>query len=42
MVLSVVVDEARVFIPASLVSDTFVKDLSVYKDKEVIICYHRI
>ena len=33
--LSVVVDEARVFIPASLVSDTYVKDLSVYKDKEV-------
>ena len=33
--LGVVVDEARVFIPASLVSDTFVKDLSVYKDKEV-------
>lgn len=33
--LGVVVDEARVFIPASLVSDTYVKDLSVYKDKEV-------
>lgn len=33
--LSVVVDEARVFIPASLVSDTFVKDLSVYAGKEV-------
>lgn len=33
--LGVVIDEARVFIPASLVSDTFVKDLSVYKDKEV-------
>lgn len=33
--LGVVVDEARVFIPASLVSDTFVKDLSVYKDQEV-------
>ena len=33
--LSVLVDEARVFIPASLVSDTYVKDLSVYKDKEV-------
>ena len=29
------VDETRVFIPASLVSDTYVKDLSVYKDKEV-------
>jgi ribosomal protein S1 len=33
--LGVVIDEARVFIPASLVSDSFVKDLSVYKDKEV-------
>ncbi len=33
--LSVVVDEARVFIPASLVSDSFVKDLSGYADKEV-------
>ena len=33
--LSVVVDEARVFIPASLISDTFVKDLSVYNGKEV-------
>ena len=33
--LSVVVDEARVFIPASLVSDTYVKDLSVYNGKEV-------
>ena len=33
--LCVNVDEARVFIPASLVSDTYVKDLSVYKDKEV-------
>ena len=33
--LEVIVDEARVFIPASLISDTFVKDLSVYKDKEV-------
>ena len=33
--LSVVVDETKVFIPASLVSDTYVKDLSVYKDKEV-------
>lgn len=33
--LGVVIDEARVFIPASLVSDTYVKDLSVYKDKEV-------
>ena len=33
--LGVVVEEARVFIPASLVSDSYVKDLSVYKDKEV-------
>ena len=33
--LCVNVDETRVFIPASLVSDTYVKDLSVYKDKEV-------
>ena len=33
--LGVVIDEARVFIPASLVSDSYVKDLSVYKDKEV-------
>ncbi|MDD3239390.1 MAG: 30S ribosomal protein S1 [Lachnospira sp.] len=33
--LGVVIDESRVFIPASLVSDSFVKDLSVYKDQEV-------
>ena len=33
--LGVVIDEARVFIPASLFSDSYVKDLSVYKDKEV-------
>ena len=33
--LCVNVDEARVFIPASLISDTFVKDLSVYNGKEV-------
>ena len=33
--LSVVVDEARVFIPASLVSDTYEKDLSKYADKEI-------
>lgn len=33
--LSVVVDEARVFIPASLVSDTFEKDLNKFADKEV-------
>ena len=33
--LSVVVDEARVFIPASLVSDTYEKDLSKYQDREI-------
>ena len=33
--LSVVIDEARVFIPASLVSDTFVRDLNQYKDQEI-------
>lgn len=33
--LSVVIDEARVFIPASLVSDTYEKDLSKYKDQEI-------
>ncbi len=33
--LSVVVDEARVFIPASLVSDTYEKDLTKYANKEV-------
>ena len=33
--LSVVVDETRVFIPASLVSDTYEKDLSKYKDQEI-------
>ena len=33
--LSVIVDEARVFIPASLVSDTYVKDLNEYADKEI-------
>ena len=33
--LCVNVEEARVFIPASLISDTFVKDLSVYNGKEV-------
>ena len=33
--LSVVVDEARVFIPASLVSDTYEKDLSKYADQEI-------
>ena len=33
--LSVVIDEARIFIPASLVSDTYEKDLSKYKDQEI-------
>ena len=33
--LSVVVDETKVFIPASLVSDTFEKDLTKYADTEV-------
>jgi ribosomal protein S1 len=33
--LSVVIDEARVFIPASLVSDTYEKDLTKYKDQEI-------
>ena len=33
--LSVVVDETRIFIPASLVSDTYEKDLNKYKDQEI-------
>ena len=33
--LSVVIDEARIFIPASLVSDTYEKDLSKYAGKEI-------
>ena len=33
--LCVVVDEARVFIPASLVSDTYEKDLYKYADQEI-------
>ena len=33
--LSVVVDEAKVFIPASLVSDTYERDLGKYKDQEI-------
>ncbi len=33
--LSVVVEEARVFIPASLVSDIYEKDLSKYQDQEI-------
>ena len=33
--LGVVVDEARVFIPASLVSDTYEKDLTKFKDQEI-------
>lgn len=33
--LVVVVDEVRIFIPASLVSDTYEKDLNKYKDQEI-------
>ncbi|MGF6988979.1 ribosomal protein S1 [Lachnospiraceae bacterium PF1-21] len=33
--ITVTVDEARVFIPASLVSDTYEKDLNKYKDQEI-------
>ncbi len=33
--LSVVVEESRVFIPASLVSDTYEKNLEKYKDQEI-------
>lgn len=33
--LTVVVDEVRIFIPASLVSDTYEKDLSKYKDQDI-------
>ena len=33
--LSVVVDEVRIFIPASLVSDVYEKDLSKYADQEI-------
>ena len=33
--LSVVVDETKIFIPASLVSDSYEKDLSKYKDQEI-------
>ncbi|MDD6442632.1 MAG: 30S ribosomal protein S1 [bacterium] len=33
--LSVVVEEARVFIPASLVSDTYEKDLTKYQNQEI-------
>ena len=33
--LSVVVDEARVFLPASLVSDSYEKDLSKYNGQEI-------
>ena len=33
--LSVIVDEAKVFIPASLVSDVYEKDLSKYADQEI-------
>ncbi len=33
--LTVVVDETRIFIPASLVSDTYERDLTKYKDQEI-------
>ena len=33
--LIVVVDEVRIFIPASLVSDTYEKDLTTYADQEI-------
>ena len=33
--LSVVMDEARIFIPASLVSDTYERDLSKYNGQEI-------
>ena len=33
--LVVIIDEVRVFIPASLVSDTYVKDLSEFKNQEI-------
>lgn len=33
--LSVMVDEARIFIPASLVSDVYEKDLTKYADQEI-------
>ena len=33
--LSVIVDETKIFIPASLVSDTYEKDLSKYADQEI-------
>ena len=33
--LIVIVDEVRIFIPASLVSDTYEKDLSKYADQEI-------
>ena len=33
--LSVIVDEVRIFIPASLVSDTYEKDLSKYAGQEI-------
>ncbi|MCQ2494504.1 MAG: 30S ribosomal protein S1, partial [Lachnospiraceae bacterium] len=33
--LTVIVDETRIFIPASLVSDSYERDLSKYKDQEI-------
>ena len=40
--LSVVIDEARVFIPASLVSDTYEKDLEQICRSGNRIRYHRV
>ncbi len=33
--LSVIIDDTRIFIPASLVSDTFERDLTKYQDQEI-------
>ncbi len=33
--LSVIIDETRIFIPASLVSDTYERDLTKYQDQEI-------
>ena len=37
--LEVVVDETRIFIPASLVSDSYVKDFSEYNGKEITFAH---
>ena len=40
--LEVVVDETRVFIPASLVSDSYVKDFSATSmDQEIDVCHQQ-